>query len=79
MSTNWQYRVVKRMHGGDGKWFDYPSAATFRTEQAAREYAEHFCAEQREAGLSNAAYDVRSRRGTCVFGRGAIVTTYRIA
>ena len=37
MSTNWQYRVVKRMHGGDGKWFDYPSAATFRTVQAARE------------------------------------------
>jgi hypothetical protein len=73
---NWNYRVVKRARGLQGRWFDFPTAATFATEQDAREYAERFARGQ--AGVLGAAIDVRSRKGTCGFGRGALVATYSI-
>lgn len=58
----WTHKVVKRMRGGDGKWFDFPTASTFASEQDAREYAARFASEQRAAGVTTARIDVRSRR-----------------
>ena len=70
----WTYRVVKRMIGANGRWFDFPTASTFASEAAARDYAARFAAEQ--ANVGGAEIDVRSRRGKCGYGRGSIVATY---
>jgi hypothetical protein len=70
----WTHRVVKRMIGANGRWLDFPTAATFASEAAARDYAERFAAEQ--ALVGGCEIDVRSRRGKCGYGRGAIVATY---
>ena len=61
-TKSWTHKVVKRMRGGDGQWFDYPTAATFRTEQEARAYAAAFASEQRSAGITTFRIDVRSRK-----------------
>lgn len=58
----WTHKVVKRMRGGDGEWFDFPTAATFTSESKARAYAAQFAAEQRAAGVTTARIEVRSRR-----------------
>jgi len=50
------------MRGGDGCWFDFPTAATFSDETAAREYAAEFAGEQRAAGVTTFRIDVRSRK-----------------
>lgn len=60
--TKWQYKVVKQMRGDRGEWFDFPTAATFATEQEARDYAAAFASEQRAAGVTTARIDVRSRK-----------------
>jgi len=70
----WTYRVVKRMIGANGRWFDFPTAATFASEAAARDYAARFAAEQAHVG--GVEIDVRTRRGKCGYGRGSIVATY---
>lgn len=70
----WHYRVVKRARGMQGRWFDFPTAATFVDEAEAREYAAAFAREQ--AGVGGAEIDVRARRGRCGYGRGALVATY---
>lgn len=57
----WKFKVLKRARGMDGKFFDYPTAATFATEDAAIEYAEYFAAAQ--AGVRGAKIVVRSRGG----------------
>jgi len=72
--TMWTHRVVKRAIGANGRWFDFPTAATFASEAAARDYAERFAAEQ--ANVGGVEIDVRTRRGKCGYGRGAIVATY---
>lgn len=76
MGKNWKFRVVKRMRGMQGKCVDFPTAATFETEADARSYASEFAESQRASGVVGVAVDVRSRRGTCRFGRGEIVATY---
>lgn len=72
MSNKWNFRVVRRARGADGRYFDFPTAATFGTEEEAREYAESFA---RSMDRSHAKIDVRSRRGSCGFGRGKLVAT----
>jgi hypothetical protein len=74
--AKWTHRVVKRARGHQGKWFDFPTAATFSSEADARAYAEALAAEQ--TGVHGAVIDVRSRKGTCAFGRGALVASYHI-
>src|SRR5690606_31200438 len=60
----WLFKVAKRMRGMDGDWFDFPTAATFATEDDARAYAERFAMEQGQGGAGDARIDVRSRRGS---------------
>lgn len=71
---SWAYRVVKRARGGDGSKFDFPTAATFASEAEAREYARGFAIEQ--ARVAGAEITVRSRRGRCSTGPGALVALY---
>ena len=59
--NSWKFKVVKMMRGMQGQWFAFPTAATFPTEGEAREYAEQFAADQREAGIRTARYTVRTR------------------
>lgn len=59
----WTHKVVKRMRGMDGEWFDFPTAATFGSEADARTYAEQFAREQGRDGSFDARIDVRTRRG----------------
>lgn len=59
--TNWTYKVVKVQRGGDGKWFDYPTAATFCNEGNAIKYAEQFADEQRQ--VAGTKIVVRTRKG----------------
>ncbi len=68
---SWTHRVVKRMRGMNGAWFDFPTAATFGAEADARAYAEDFAREQGEAGVYGARICVRTRRGDTA------VATYR--
>lgn len=73
----WTHKVVKRMRGGDGEWFDFPTAATFSSEPEARAYAAQFAAEQRAAGVTTARIEVRSRRKTeQLLGCGYAVRTH---
>ena len=60
---SWKFRVVKRMRGMQGQWFDFPTAETFLTEQNALEYASEFAITQRRAGVTPFKIDVRTRRG----------------
>ena len=46
MTNRWNYKVVKSMRGMQGEWFNFPTAATFETEQEAIDYAAEFAAEQ---------------------------------
>jgi hypothetical protein len=55
----------------DGKYFDFPTAATFETEGDALAYAESFAREQGEARIYGARIVVRTRKG------GATVAEYR--
>ena len=58
-----------------GQWFDFPTAATFALECAARECAEAFARAQGASGVYGACIDVRARKGG---GReGRIVAAYR--
>lgn len=76
---NWQFRVVKSQRGTDGKWFDYATAATFATEDAARKYAESFAVEQRAAGVAGTKINVLSRkRIEGDFGPTNHVAEYRV-
>lgn len=60
--SNWTHKVVKQMRGGDGKFFDYPTAGTFPSFQAACEFAEKFAADQKAAGITTALFCVRPRK-----------------
>ena len=62
-NSSWTHKVVKRMRGSDGQYFDFPTAGTFRSEEAAREYAERFAREQGAGRVYGARIVVRSRRG----------------
>lgn len=63
-SKQWKYKVVKVARGGNGKWFDFPTASTFDTEADAKQYAERFAADQR--GVAGAKITVRKRNGDTV-------------
>jgi hypothetical protein len=73
----WTHRVVKRMRGMQGDYFDYPTAATFTSEAEAREYAEQFARAQGSGGVIGARIDVRTRWGGWPGHRGDTVATYR--
>lgn len=62
-SRQWRYKVVKRMRGMQGEYFDFPTAATFDREQDALDYAEAFAREQGECRVCGALIDVRRRNG----------------
>lgn len=59
----WTHRVFKRMHGGDGEYFDFRTAATFPDEQSACQYAEKFAREQGAARVYGARIVVCRRQG----------------
>lgn len=78
--TNWTHRVVKRMRGMQGEYFDFPTARTFSgasAEADARAYAECFAREQGHARVYGARIEVRTRKGGWTGHRGATVATYR--
>lgn len=64
--TTWTHKVVKNQRGMQGKWFDYPAAATFSSEAQARQYAEIFAAEQTAAGVVGTRINVLTRGGRLV-------------
>ncbi len=59
----WTHRVVQRMHGMQGEYFDFPTAGTFLTEAEVREYAESLAREQGAGRVCGARITVRARRG----------------
>ena len=62
------------MLGGDGRMFDFPTASTFSSEVEARAYAKAFAIEQ--SCVAGAEITVRSRKGRCSTGPGALVALY---
>jgi len=59
--ASWTHKVVKSQRGTNGRWFAQ-SSQTFANEQSAREFAEKFAAEQREAGVTGTRINVLSRK-----------------
>lgn len=70
--SKWNYKVVKSQRGGQGQWFNYPTAATFVTLAEAEVYAERFAREQAEVGGTRIL--IRSRKGA---DGGDVVKVYR--
>lgn len=70
--SNWTHKVVKKARGNDGKFFDFPTAGTFKSFEAACEYAETFAREQGAAHVSAVKICVRPRRGD---GEGKVYST----
>lgn len=70
----WTHKVVKRSRGMNGKMFDFRTAATFSSETEAREYAQRFAVEQ--SGVAGTEITVRTRAGSCLTGKGALVAVY---
>jgi hypothetical protein len=77
MAKLWKYRVVKRMCGMQGAYFDYQTAATFETEAEARRYAEGFARGQGAARVHGARIDVRTRKGGRAGHLGDTLVTYK--
>ncbi len=73
----WRFRVVKRMRGAQGGYFDFPTAGTFASESEAREYAEAFAREQGAARVYGARIEVRTRKGGRSGHLGNTLSTYR--
>jgi hypothetical protein len=61
-TKTWNFKVVKKMRGTDGKWFDFPASGTFADFDQADEYASSFCSEQQASGVTNARFAVLPRR-----------------
>ncbi len=77
MAKTWKYRVVKRMRGMQGEYFDYPTAATFETEAEARRYAEEFARAQGAARVYGARLEVRTRKGGWMGHPGDTLVIYK--
>lgn len=77
MSARWTHRVVKRMRGMQGEYFDFPTAATFEGDAPARAYAESFAREQGADRVYGARIEVRTSSGGWRGHRGSTVATYR--
>lgn len=76
--TEWTHKVVKSQRGMDGRWFAH-SAKTFANEQAARDFAERFAAEQRAAGVVGTRINVLSRKSfTGDFGATNNIAEYPV-
>lgn len=78
--TNWTHRVVKRLRGMQGEYFDFPTARTFSgpsAEADARAYAESFAREQRAASVHGAIIEVRTRKGGWPGHRGHTIAAYK--
>jgi len=76
--ASWTHKVVKSQRGMDGKWF-VQSSKTFAGEQAAREFAERFAAEQQAAGVVGTRINVLSRKSFAgEFGPTNNVAEYRV-
>lgn len=71
MAAQWKFKVVKRMLGNNGEYFDFPTAGTFATFEDARAYAEDFAREQGRSRVTGARIVVRPRKA------GGPTITYR--
>ena len=71
-NRNWTHKVVRRAPGMDGKMFDYPTAATFTSFEAAVAYCRDWLRGQPTLALS-----VRTRKAVAtVYGRTNTVATF---